>query len=79
MRRPGPQPQFDFEQLPAKGEEPLLGELREFIAAARERRNPAVDGAAGRRALELADRVMAGIHAHGERVQLGAFVPPQAG
>src|SRR5579862_7374767 len=79
VREPGPQPQFDFEQLPAKGEEPLLGELRDFVAAVRERRKPAVDGAAGRRALELADRVMAGIHAHGERVQLGAFVPPQAG
>ena len=79
VRQPGPQPQFDFEQLPAKCEEPLLGELRDFAAAVRERRKPAVDGAAGRRALELADRVMAGIHAHAERVQLGAFVPPQAG
>ena len=34
-----------------------------------------VDGAAGRRALALADRVMAGILDHARRVQLGAFSP----
>jgi hypothetical protein len=36
-----------------------------------------VDGAAGRRALALADQVMAGILEHGRRVQLGAFAAPQ--
>ncbi len=72
------QPQFDFEKLPAEPEEPLRAELRAFLAAVRTRAVPRVDGAAGRRALELADRVMAGILEHGRRVQLGAFAIPQA-
>jgi hypothetical protein len=41
----------------------------------RNRRPPRVDGAAGRAALELADRVMAGIQEHARRVQLDAIVP----
>jgi predicted dehydrogenase len=77
VREPGPQPQFDFQQLPVRHEEPLEGELRAFRDAVRDRTPPLVDGAAGRRALELADRVMAGILQHGDRVQLGAFAPPQ--
>jgi len=72
------QPQFDFEKLPAEPEEPLRAELRAFLAAVRTRAVPRVDGAAGRRALELADRVMAGILERGRRVQLGAFAIPQA-
>ena len=36
-----------------------------------------VDGEAGRRALELADQVMAGILEHARRVQLGAFSPQE--
>jgi predicted dehydrogenase len=75
---PGPQPKFDFTTLPAEKEEPLRAELRSFLDSVRTRRAPVVDGAAGRRALELADRVMAGILEHGKRVQLGAFVSPQA-
>jgi predicted dehydrogenase len=75
---PGPQPKFDFTTLPAEREEPLKAELRAFLESVRTRRAPVVDGAAGRRALELADRVMAGILEHGRRVQLGAFVSPQA-
>ncbi len=78
VRQPGPQPQFDFEKLPAQPEEPLRAELRAFLGAVRMREAPRVDGAAGRRALELADRVMAGILDHGRRVQLGAFAFPQA-
>ncbi len=73
----GPQPKFDFAALPAEREEPLRAELRAFIDYVRTRRAPLVDGEAGRRALELADRVMAGIQEHGQRVQLGAFVSPQ--
>ncbi len=72
------QPQFAFEKLPAKAEEPLHAELRHFVEAVRTRCAPRVDGAAGRRALELADQVMAGILDHAERVQLGAIVAPQA-
>jgi predicted dehydrogenase len=74
---PGPQPKFDFTTLPAEKEEPLRAELRSFLDSVRTRRAPMVDGAAGRRALELADRVMAGILDHAKRVQLGAFASPQ--
>ena len=75
---PGPQPKFDFTNLPAVKEEPLRAELRSFLDSVRTRRAPVVDGNAGRRALELADKVMAGIQEHGKRVQLGAFATPQA-
>ncbi len=69
------EPQIGFEKLPAAPEEPLRAELRAFLDSVRTRRAPAVDGEAGRRALELADRVMAGILDHSSRVQLGAFAP----
>ncbi len=75
---PGQQPKFDFTTLPSEREEPLRAELRAFLDSVRTRRAPLVDGVAGRRALELADRVMAGILEHGRRVQLGAFATPQA-
>jgi predicted dehydrogenase len=78
VAEPGPQPKFDFAALPAEREEPLRAELRAFLESVRTRRAPVVDGAAGRRALALADQVMAGILEHGRRVQLGAFVSPQA-
>jgi predicted dehydrogenase len=78
VRSGGPQPQFDFEKLPAEPEEPLRAELRAFLHAVRTRIAPRVDGAAGRGALELADRVMAGILDHARRVQLGAFTPQAA-
>jgi predicted dehydrogenase len=78
VRQPGPQPQFDFEQLPVHPQEPLEGELRAFLESVRTRNKPLVDGAAGRRALELADRVMAGILEHGRSVQLGTFASQQA-
>jgi predicted dehydrogenase len=74
---PGPQPKFDFTTLPAEKEEPLRAELRAFLESVRTRSVPMVDGAAGRRALKLADQVMAGILEHGKRVQLGAFAIPQ--
>jgi predicted dehydrogenase len=74
--QPGsPQPEIGFEKLPATPEEPLRAELRAFLEAVRTRKAPIVDGAAGRAALELADRVMAGILEHAQRVQLGAFTP----
>jgi len=49
--------------------------LRAFLESVRTRRAPRVDGAAGRRALELADRVMNGILEHSRRVQLGVIAP----
>jgi predicted dehydrogenase len=78
VAEPGPQPKFDFAALPSEREEPLHAELQSFLESVRTRRPPRVDGAAGRRALELADQVMAGIQEHGRRVQLGAFGTPQA-
>jgi predicted dehydrogenase len=74
--QPGsPQPGIGFEKLPATPEEPLRAELRAFLDSVRTRKPPVVDGAAGRRNLELADRVMAGILEHAGRVQLGANAP----
>jgi len=70
-----PQPEINFEKLPTQSEEPLHAELRAFLDSVRTRQTPAVDGLAGRRALELADRVMAGILEHAGRVQLGAYAP----
>jgi predicted dehydrogenase len=69
------QPKIKFEQMPTTPEEPLRAELRAFLASVRTRRTPVVDGVAGRRALELADRVMTGILEHAKRVQLGALAP----
>jgi predicted dehydrogenase len=77
VAEPGPQPKFDFAALPSEREEPLHAELRAFLDSVRTRRRPIVDGSAGRRALALADQVMAGILEHGRRVQLGAFSTPQ--
>ena len=67
--QPAAQPEIGFEKLPTTQEEPLRAELRSFYDCVRTRSNPVVDGAAGRRALELADRVMAGIQEHARRVQ----------
>ena len=75
---PAPGLKFDFAALPAERGEPLRAELSAFLESVRTRRVPIVDGAAGRRALALADQVMAGILEHGRRVQLGAFAAPQA-
>jgi predicted dehydrogenase len=77
VRRPAPQPEFDFQTIPMQHEEPLAAELRAFVDSVRNRTAPLVDGLAGRRALELADRVMTGILAHNQRVQLSAFAPPR--
>jgi len=73
----GTQPEIGFEKLTAAPEEPLRAELRAFAESVRTRRPPIVGGAAGRRALELADRVMAGILEHARRVQLSAFTPQE--
>ncbi len=70
VKKPGPQPEFGFEKLPAPATEPLQAELSAFVDAVISRREPRVNGAAGRAALELATRVMASIHEHAERVQL---------
>jgi predicted dehydrogenase len=73
VKKPGPQPEFGFEKLLAPATEPLQAELEAFLEAVRTRREPRTNGAAGRAALELASQVMASIHEHADRVQVGAF------
>jgi predicted dehydrogenase len=77
VKKPGPQPEFAFEKLPAHQVEPLRAELEAFVEAVRTRREPRTNGASGRAALELAERVMTSIQEHGERVQLLAFAATQ--
>jgi predicted dehydrogenase len=69
VKRPGPQPEFGFEKLPAPDVEPLRGELEAFVKAVKTRVASKTDGAAGRAALELASRVMESIREHSARVQ----------
>ncbi len=71
------QPEINFEKLQTEPGEPLRAELSAFAESVRTRKPPIVDGEAGRRALELANRVMAGILEHARRVQLGAFSPQE--
>ena len=76
--QPGsPQPGIGFEKMVTAQEEPLHAELRAFAESVRTRKQPVVDGAAGRRALALADQVMEGILEHARRVQLSAFTPQE--
>jgi predicted dehydrogenase len=76
--QPGsPQPGIGFEKMVTAQEEPLHAELRAFAESVRTRKVPVVDGAAGRRALALADQVMEGILEHARRVQLSAFTPQE--
>src|SRR5215468_11644294 len=69
VRKPGPEPEFGFEKLPALAVEPLRAELEAFAAAVRSRVAARTDGVAGRAALELAGRVMESIREHDQRVQ----------
>ena len=69
VKRPGPQPEFAFEKLPAPAVEPLRAEVEAFVEAVRTRVAPKTDGMSGRAALELATRVMESIREHAERVQ----------
>ncbi|HUI52946.1 MAG TPA: Gfo/Idh/MocA family oxidoreductase [Terriglobales bacterium] len=69
VKRPGPQPEFGFEKLPAPDVEPLRAELEAFVGAVKTRVAPKTDGVAGRAALELASRVMESIRDHAARVQ----------
>jgi predicted dehydrogenase len=70
VKKPGPQPEFGFEKLNAPTVEPLHAELEAFVDAARSRKEPRTNGAAGRAALELAGRVMASIQEHAARVNV---------
>ncbi len=55
----GPKPSIDGGDVPVANEEPLKRELVDFIEAVKTGRAPTVDGAQGRRALELATRIVA--------------------
>jgi predicted dehydrogenase len=77
VKKLGEQPEFSFEKLLSPAVEPLRAELESFVDCVRTRKEPRVNGAAGRAALELAARVMTSIQEHGERVQLVAFAAAQ--
>jgi predicted dehydrogenase len=57
VRRDGGRPSIEGGSLPVERDEPLRREIADFIRAVRSKTAPLVDGAAGRRALELATRV----------------------
>lgn len=54
----GPMPTIQGGELPVVNEEPLKRELADFVEAVAARRAPLVDGAQGRRALQLATRIV---------------------
>ena len=72
--QPGsPQPGIGFREIAGNGRKNrFTPSCAPFSIPCARAKPPIVDGAAGRRALELADRVMAGILEHAARVQLGA-------
>ncbi|HEX2445510.1 MAG TPA: Gfo/Idh/MocA family oxidoreductase [Vicinamibacterales bacterium] len=59
VRRDGERPAIEGGKVEVVHEEPLARELADFVQAARDRRQPLVDGPAGRRALALAEQVAA--------------------
>ena len=58
MPQPGGAPKIAGGKLAAPGDEPLKGELEDFVAAVRDRRRPGVSGEEGRAALALAIRIV---------------------
>lgn len=77
----GAVPPIRFRKLETTTVEPLEAELRAFIQAVETRGKPAVAGTDGRRALELAQRVMTSIEEHARllRSTLGAAPRPSQG
>jgi predicted dehydrogenase len=57
VRRNGTTPAIEGGKLDIEKEEPLKRELADFVGAVRDRREPAVSGQAGLRALKLAQRI----------------------
>lgn len=55
---------YSVEQAQLPEEEPLAAELRSFVAAVRERREPEVPGEHGVRAMKAAETILAEIRAH---------------
>ena len=54
---PGARPSIQGGPIPVIDSEPLRNELEDFVAAVRDRRPPRVGGEAGRRAVDLAQRI----------------------
>ncbi|MCI0403351.1 MAG: Gfo/Idh/MocA family oxidoreductase [Acidobacteria bacterium] len=67
---------LQFRKLETKTEEPLRAELRAFLDAVRTRRPAPAAGPEGRRALELAERVAAGIAEHARKLPQGVAPAP---
>jgi predicted dehydrogenase len=67
---PSINPQIGIFKPPTVVAEPLLAELRAFLAAVRERSNPLVSLTDGRRALELALNIVAAISEHSNKINL---------
>lgn len=63
-------PNIGFRKLETQAEEPLRGELRDFLRSVATRKPPLVDGAAARRALVTALAVVEAIEAHHRRLAL---------
>jgi len=70
---PSVNPRIDVTKPPVAAEEPLHAELRSFLQAVRQRSTPVVPLEDGRRALDLALRVVAGIREHSSRVNLAGI------
>lgn len=74
----GAVPPIRFHKLETSAVEPLEAELSAFIQAVEARGKPAVSGAEGRRALELAQRVTTSIEEHARLVQATLEAPPRS-
>ena len=67
---PSVNPQIQMAKLPSVQEEPLHAELKAFLDSVRQRLQPAVGLAAGRRALAVALDIVAAIREHASRIKL---------
>jgi predicted dehydrogenase len=67
----GALPEIVAQGLQIEKREPLLGEIESFVEAVKSRTAPAVTGAEGRRALQLALEVLEKIKSHSERAGIG--------
>jgi predicted dehydrogenase len=72
---PSVNPQIGISKPATAAGEPLLAELKAFLAAVRERSKPIVSLEEGRRALEVALEIVAAIAQHGKQVNLDGLSP----
>ncbi len=71
--KPSVNPEISVSKPPVASEEPLHAELKSFLKAVRERSEPVVPLADGRRTLALALEVIAGIRHHEKKLNLAAL------